>query len=115
MTMKTVSKIALTVALAPGMTLAVQAPANAAYSTQCATGTVESLANNLPIRASYSTSASVLEWGQMGDRFSCYRNQWALGSRYTACGVSQANGWLHVITNNGMSDGWAYMTCLEDV
>ncbi len=99
-----------------GLALAMPAsPASAAsYSTHCATGRVESIASNLPIRTGPFTDAELITTAQRGYQYNCYQNIYWLGDRYTACGVSGANGWIEIKFNDGMS-GFAYMTCLKDV
>ncbi|MEU4565718.1 hypothetical protein [Micromonospora sp. NPDC023956] len=83
------------------------------HTTSCPTGWVVSDANNLPVRTSPSTTASLIEWGQSGWLYECYPNTYYLGDRYTACGVTNANGWIAVWVP-GTGWGFTYMTCLDD-
>ncbi|MEV6823992.1 hypothetical protein [Amycolatopsis sp. NPDC051102] len=87
--------------------------ATAAYSDFCATGTVKSLADRLPIEeVPYGT---VVGSASKGNVLACWQNHYTLSNtRYTACGVSNANGWLYVQATDG-NWGWTYMTCLADV
>lgn len=91
------------------------ATSTTAATSSCGTGRVESIANNLPIRAWASHSAPVITWAQKGYQYNCDQfDPYTLGDRYTACGVSNANGWLWIAFNDG-TWGVAYMTCLKDV
>ncbi|MFI6270606.1 hypothetical protein [Micromonospora zamorensis] len=87
----------------------------AAYTRNCPSGSVVSIANNLPVRAGIKISSPIFHWGQKGWGYACTRNVYALGDRYTACGVSNANGWINVYVPEVGQWGYTYMTCLEDV
>ncbi|MFC5287135.1 hypothetical protein ACFPM7_08745 [Actinokineospora guangxiensis] len=87
----------------------------AAYSDFCATGRVKSIANNLPIRTEPLHSAALITTAQMGYQYDCVVDYYALGDRYTACGVSNANGWILIKFNSTGVIGFTYMTCLQDV
>ncbi len=97
-------------ALPPASTLS----ATADYSRKCASGYVISLAYNLPVRKYPKHNADVLLTAQKGDHLFCLTGKYSLGDRYTACGVSNANGWLYIDTNSSKGIGYAYMTCLAD-
>jgi hypothetical protein len=88
--------------------------ATAGYSDFCATGRVSSLADRLPIRTAPYHSASLISTAYKGYQYNCWVDHYSLGDRYTACGVSNANGWLIIVFNDGRL-GWTYMTCLKDV
>ena len=82
------------------------------FSRNCPTGHVRSLANNLPIRFQHSVSSNPFTSVDKGYWFRCYKNYYELGDRYTACGVTNANGWIMVYW--GDMPAWTYMTCLKD-
>ncbi|WP_052744804.1 hypothetical protein [Micromonospora sp. HK10] len=84
------------------------------YSRKCVSGWVISLADRLPIRKYPKHDADVLLSAQKGDHLFCLTGKYSLGDRYTACGVSNANGWLYIDTNSSKGIGYAYMTCLAD-
>ncbi|HEU4407289.1 MAG TPA: hypothetical protein VFS43_18620 [Polyangiaceae bacterium] len=90
------------------------ASATAAYSTHCATGRIASIANNLPIRWEPFVDSPPFTTAQKGYQYNCVQNSYALGDRYTACGVSNANGWI-LIDFGGGDIGFTYMTCVKDV
>jgi hypothetical protein len=102
---------ALGLALATPATAAIAAPAP--YGN-CSTSIVQSVASNLPIRTSANISAPVVDIVQRGDLLNCHQQSVILGGRYTACGVTQANGWVAVWYLNGdwMGWGYTYMTCV---
>ncbi|MEV5762956.1 hypothetical protein AB0L34_00035 [Micromonospora sp. NPDC052213] len=83
------------------------------YSTQCATGRIESIAANLPIRWEPFTDSPAFTTAQKGYQYNCIPNTYALGGRYTACGVSNANGWIIIDFPDRV--GYTYMTCVKDV
>ncbi|WDZ84914.1 hypothetical protein [Micromonospora cathayae] len=78
----------------------------------CTTGRVESIATNLPIRVAPFHDAPLITTAQVGYQYNC-SGWYALGDRYTACGTSNANGWLEIAFSNQY--GYTYMTCLKDV
>ena len=84
------------------------------YSRKCVSGWVISLAYNLPVRKYPKHNADLLLTAQKGDHLFCLTGKYSLGDRYTACGVSNANGWLYIDTNSSKGIGYAYMTCLAD-
>ncbi|MER7442435.1 hypothetical protein [Micromonospora avicenniae] len=103
-------------AAAPSVTTVAAGPSAApaaGYSTSCATGRIESIAANLPIREYPFIDATLITTAQKGYQYNCVQGYYALGDRYTACGVSGANGWL--LIDFGSQIGYAYMTCLKDV
>ncbi|MGC4788518.1 hypothetical protein ACLQ22_11890 [Micromonospora sp. DT178] len=118
--MRFLRNASLVLALVFGLGLAAPAPASAHhnYSTQCATGRVESLANNLPLRYEPNINAAVYTWAQMGYQYNCSQFDPIVndgpGTRYTACGHTNANGWI-VIKFGGNVQYFTYMTCLKDV
>jgi hypothetical protein len=87
----------------------------AAYTDFCATGRVKSIANNLPIRTQPLHSAALITTAQNGYQYDCEIDYYALGDRYTACGVSNANGWILIRFYDLGIYGFTYMTCLDDV
>ncbi|MEV0725608.1 hypothetical protein AB0I37_22860 [Micromonospora purpureochromogenes] len=99
--------------LAAAGVFATAAPASA-YTNSCATGRVASLANNLRIYAYPDVTSQVWTVAQMGYQYNCSTGYVHLGGRYTACGASNANGWIVILFNSG-DYGYAYMTCLKDV
>lgn len=48
-----------------------------------------------------------------GDVARCYSG-YDLGRRYTACGVSDGNGWVRLVANDG-TRGWAPQACFVDL
>ncbi|MEV1121969.1 hypothetical protein AB0I91_43525 [Actinosynnema sp. NPDC049800] len=48
-----------------------------------------------------------------GDVVRCYEG-YDLGRRYTACGVSNGNGWVRLIANDG-TRGWSPQACFADL
>ncbi|MER5262781.1 hypothetical protein ABTZ99_11990 [Actinosynnema sp. NPDC002837] len=50
---------------------------------------------------------------QAGDVVRCYEG-YDLGRRYTACGVSNGNGWVRLIANDG-TRGWSPQACFADL
>ncbi|GIF68319.1 hypothetical protein Ais01nite_63540 [Asanoa ishikariensis] len=84
----------------------------AAAAAQCSTYRVESIANNLPIRVAAQHTAALHTVAQKGYRYNC-TGWYVLGDRYTACGVTNANGWLEL--DFGGAWRYTYMTCLKDV
>ncbi len=75
---------------------------------------MSSLADRLPIRTAPRHTAALITTANKGDQYNCLRDAYSLGDRYSACGVSNANGWLIIVFNDGRL-GWTYMTCLKDV
>jgi hypothetical protein len=78
----------------------------------CGTGRVASTAVNLPIRSGPFLSAPLIETVNVGAQFNC-TGFYYLSDRYTACGHTNANGWLEL--NIGSGFGYTYLTCLQDV
>lgn len=125
-------KISTFAAVAAAATLFVMAPLTASAATSstsahqdasrlstsapalsfCGTGRVASTATNLPIRILPFVDAPLIETVNVGAQFNC-TGFYALGDRYTACGTTNANGWLELYIGN--SYGYTYMTCLKDV
>ncbi|MGW5349052.1 hypothetical protein ACWERV_00850 [Streptomyces sp. NPDC004031] len=83
-----------------------------AYTDGCLTGRVVSTAANLPIKSSPTLTAGTITTAQVGDQFNCLT--YTTGDRYTACGHSNANGWLVIYFNSGQR-GYSYETCWDDV
>jgi hypothetical protein len=113
------SAAALTFGVASGMTAGAayaseENSVDAAYSKHCETGRVASVASNLPIRYEPLHGSPLITTAQRGYEYNCVRDRYALGDRYTACGVTNANGWILIRFNSGLV-GFTYMTCLEDV
>lgn len=87
----------------------------------CATGRIESVANNLPIRDTPFIDSPVYTVAQQGYRYDCEYfdpNGYYLGGRYTACGVANGNGWI--IVKFRQADGftlhkYTYQACVKDV
>ncbi|RAO33933.1 hypothetical protein PSN13_02800 [Micromonospora saelicesensis] len=89
------------------------ATATATFTRTCAEGTVRSMATNNPIRVSPSITSTVLQWAPLYNVKECLLGYYTLGDRYTACGVSNANGWIKIwVPTYGW--GYGYMTCWED-
>ncbi|MFG3678783.1 hypothetical protein ACGF5H_01600 [Micromonospora chalcea] len=120
-----VTAVAVGLMLATTSTSALAAPkagdgkvsrtSSTAAASFCGTGRVESIANNLPIRDNPYHTANVRTIAQKGYQYNCFQpDPYYLSDRYTACGVSGANGWLTILFND-RSLGWAYMTCFKDV
>jgi hypothetical protein len=78
----------------------------------CGTGRVASTAVNLPIRSAPFLDAPLIETVNVGAQFNC-SGFYYLSDRYTACGTTNANGWLEL--NIGSGFGYTYLTCLKDV
>ena len=87
--------------------------ARAAAVSYCGTGRVASTANRLPIRvAPFHDAAKAAPSAMVGYQYNC-TGWYALGDRYTACGTTNANGWLEILINGRYA--YTYMTCLKDV
>jgi hypothetical protein len=78
----------------------------------CGTGRVASTAVNLPIRTAPFLDAPLIETVNVGAQFNC-TGFYYLSDRYTACGTTNANGWLELSIGSGF--GYTYLTCLKDV
>ena len=99
------------VVAAPGSVAS--ATTTATFTRNCPTSHVMSLAYNNPIRVSPSVTSTVLQVSQPGYVKECLLDYYTLGDRYTACGVSYANGWIKIWVP-GYGWGYGYMTCWED-
>ncbi|WDN53255.1 hypothetical protein [Streptomyces clavuligerus] len=114
----TLSAFAL-VAASSGVAIAQSEPSGQSGAGQrapsfCGTGLIESLAVNNPIRVAPNISSAVHDTFQRGQRTFCVQDTYVLGGRYTACGTTNANGWLQIpLYPSGI--GYAYMTCWKDV
>ncbi|MDQ7904108.1 hypothetical protein RB614_06170 [Phytohabitans sp. ZYX-F-186] len=93
------------------------APAGGAASpliSYCDTGRVAVTATSVNIRVAPRVDAPVLTQGRSGGQYNCIG--YALGDRYTACGVSNGNGWLVIPFGNPVEYyGFAVQACFRDV
>lgn len=87
-----------------------QAPRPAAT---CSTGWVEVDTDRLNVRSGPGTNYGVIDTVYRGDLLAC---GWLeAGGRYSACGVTNANGWIAVdLENDGAIDGFVASTCVVD-
>lgn len=87
-----------------------QAPRPAAT---CNTGWVEVNTERLYVRSGPGTNYGIIATVYRGDLLAC---GWLeAGGRYTACGVTNANGWIAVdLQNDGAIDGFVASTCVVD-
>ncbi|GAA3779975.1 hypothetical protein GCM10022225_80280 [Plantactinospora mayteni] len=107
--------VALVLAAPGGVALAAPDSAPRAVHTRGCTssGLVISKAANLPIRYAPNIGSTVFFVVQKNDVLPCWDSPpVTVDGRYTACGVSQANGWIEVYTGNDW--GFTYQTCLLD-
>jgi hypothetical protein len=116
---KTTCTAALGIALvlaAPGVTNGAQAVAARPPVLATCSGPshwVVSQANNLRF---YSQKSITSPWGtvvQRGDEFFC--DTMELGGRYTACGVSNGNGWIMVRDYDYNRKAYVYQACVADI
>lgn len=87
----------------------------------CSTFRIESVATNLAIRYQPNISSSAITVAQRGWRYDCVwfsPNGYTLGGRYTACGVTNGNGWIGVAfyqSDGSILVGYTYQACVKDV
>ncbi|MFG2111760.1 hypothetical protein ACGFRB_03830 [Streptomyces sp. NPDC048718] len=95
--------------MVPGVADAAQGSADSASYTRCNSGGVElaTAAEAVTVRTGPSVSAAVVTTAQKGTTWWC--RGYAVGDRYNACGVTQANAWIYVFNNNYA--GYSAMTC----
>ncbi|WP_431906293.1 hypothetical protein [Micromonospora carbonacea] len=80
----------------------------------CATGRIAVTATSVNIRVAPEVDAPTLTQGQNGYQYDCIG--YTLGDRYTACGVSNGNGWLVIPFGRPVSYyGYAVQACFRDV
>lgn len=95
----------------PGAASAADQSARPAIS-YCDSGTGKVIAlETVSVRATPSTTASLVHTSSKGSVSSCLAG-YTLGGRYTACGHTNANGWLYVYGTGW--EGWSAMTCWAD-
>lgn len=83
------------------------------YTAGCATAQVYSLYHGLAVRESPHNTAKIMETVDKDELAHCWLGWVTLGDRYNGCGVSNANGWIHIVTRQGQW-GYSAMTCWED-
>lgn len=114
--MKRIGAVMGASALTTALFLAVPTTAQAAtYTQKCGTGRVASLANNLPLYVDISINSE--SWDNRyskGDQFNCEKGGLYVGGRYTACGVTNGNGWIKILFRDGITM-FTYQACLKDV
>ncbi|MFE9750561.1 SH3 domain-containing protein [Saccharothrix saharensis] len=88
-----------------------QAPLPAATCSDY--GSVIVTADTLRIRAGKGTNYDILKTVKKGDKLSCYPVE--TGGRYSACGVTNANGWIPIDFRGDISwDGYVASACVKD-
>lgn len=89
-----------------------QAPLPAA--TCSGYGSVVVTADKLRIRSGKGTNYSTLKTVSKNDKLSCYPVE--SGGKYTACGATNATGWIPVDFRDDISiDGYVAAACVKDV
>lgn len=84
------------------------------FISYCATGRVQVAATSVNIRAAARTDAPILTVGNNGSQYNCIG--YVLGDRYSACGVSNGNGWLMIPFGSPVQYyGFAVQACFKDV
>ncbi|WFE66005.1 hypothetical protein [Micromonospora sp. WMMD714] len=80
----------------------------------CATGRIQVTATSVNIRVRPEVDAPLVTVGEKGRQYNCIG--YALGDRYTACGVSNGNGWLVIPFGNPVQKyGYSVQACFKDV
>ncbi|MFD0205189.1 MULTISPECIES: hypothetical protein [Saccharothrix] len=70
--------------------------------------------NKLNVRAGKGTNYDILKTVYRDDKLSCYPVE--TGGRYTACGTSNANGWIPIDFRGDVGiDGYVASTCVADM
>ncbi|MFI2761899.1 hypothetical protein ACH5A3_24015 [Streptomyces echinatus] len=87
---------------------------SASFNSGCPTGEVVAVAS-VNVRTEPKTTAPVLERVAARDWRYCYFDSVKLGGRYDACGHTNANGWIHILSKVDNRWGWSAMTCWNDV
>ncbi|MER5742605.1 hypothetical protein ABT097_04920 [Streptomyces sp. NPDC002225] len=83
----------------PGVAGATDGPTQVRSNTACNDGKATA-AENVAIRTSTSPTAALVTTALKGQTWACGQNSIILGSRYTACGTSNGNGWFYVYNDN---------------
>lgn len=96
------------------------AQVDASTLASCSTYRIESTAANLAIRYAPDTTSSAITVAQKGYRYCVWNspNGYVLGGRYTACGVSNGNGWIEIPfwrPDGSALLGYTYQACVKDV
>ncbi|MFJ6011770.1 hypothetical protein [Streptomyces sp. NPDC092952] len=109
------SRLTVTLAAAAVVGLALPGVAGAADgSTQVRSNTAcndgkATAAENVAIRTSASPTAALVTTALKGQTWACASSDVILGSRYTACGTSNGNGWFRVYNAN--YEGYTASAC----
>jgi hypothetical protein len=110
------SKLAASLLVAAAVGVAVPGSASAAdhsvmspATTLCTSGGTAVALETVNVRDTPSTSGTIVHVVTQGTIVAC--DGYALGSRYDACGHSNANGWLFVYSSTWA--GYAVATCFN--